>query len=350
MNSTSTTPHEQQEQQEQQGQQIQGMTMWSGMVLAFGLSWFSALWAAIPWAAIFILARRYKFRIYTLNKPDECKRIQRRVQDFSSHTTDNGKGYGWAFGYWYIIHMEVDRDGDSTVWMIASEHSYNELTKDLDNDDDDEKSEENKIILPPPVVVEGKNIKKLHIYDRRGTYTSFYYRKRSIKSLGFVPKPEQSIIMDEIKAVYQQKGRGVFFIHGAPNTGKSIIGLLLAEYYGGNYSNTFSPWQPGNFLTDLTDEIELVREKPLIVAFDEMDVVLLRVHESTIPDHKNVPTLIQDKTGWNRFLDNFQRGLFPYLIILMTSNRSPEFISNLDPSYLRKGRVDGIFEMATKTD
>jgi ATP-dependent 26S proteasome regulatory subunit len=100
----------------------------------------------------------------------------------------------------------------------------------------------------------------------------------------------------------------------------------------------------------LTDEIELVREKPLIVAFDEVDVALLRIHESTIPDHKNVPTLIQDKTGWNRFLDNFQRGLFPYLILLMTSNRSPDFISSLDPSYLRKGRVDGIFELATKTD
>jgi hypothetical protein len=321
--------------------------MWSGMLLAFGLSWFSALWTAVPWTAAFILVRRYKFRIYTLSKPDECKRVQRRVQDFSSHTTDNGKGYGWAFGYWYIIHMEVDHDGNSTVWMIASEHSHNELTKDLD-DDDNEEPKENKIILPLPV--DTKNTKKLHIYDRRGNYNSFYYRKRSIKSLGFLPKPEQAVIMEEIKTVYQQKGRGVFFIHGPPNTGKSIIGLLLAEYYGGSYSNTFSPWQPGNTLTDLTDEIDLVREKPLIVAFDEVDVALLRIHESTIPDHKNVPTLIQDKTGWNRFLDNFQRGLFPYLILLMTSNKSPEFISSLDTSYLRKGRIDGVFELAIKMD
>ena len=72
----------------------QGMTMMGGMIIAFAASWFSALWYAIPWTALFILARRYKFRIYTLNKPDECKRIQRRVQDRSSHTTNNGKGYG----------------------------------------------------------------------------------------------------------------------------------------------------------------------------------------------------------------------------------------------------------------
>jgi len=339
MNSTSTTTQE---------NQNQGMTMWSGMLIAFAVSWFSALWAAVPWTAAFILARRYKFRIYTLNKPEECKRVQRRVQDFSSHTTDNGKGYGWAFGRWYIIHMELDRDGYVNVWMIASEYSYNELTKDLD--DDEEEEGEETAIIPPPPPVDTKNTKKLHIYDRRGNYESFYYRKRSIKSLGFAPKPEQTTIMDEIKTVYQQKGRGVFFIYGPPNTGKSIIGLLLAEYYGGNYSNTFTPWQPGNVLTDLTDEIELVREKPLIVAFDEVDIALLRIHEGTVPDHKNVPTLIQDKTGWNRFLDNFQRGLFPYLILLMTSNRSPEFISSLDPSYLRKGRVDGIFELATKTE
>jgi hypothetical protein len=129
--------------------------MWSGMLIAFAVSWFSTLWAAVPWAAAFILVRRYKFRIYTLNKPEECKRIQRRVQDFSSHTTDNEKGYGWAFGRWYIIHMELDRDGDVNVWMIASEYSYNELTKDLD-DDEEEEGEENAI-LPPPPPVDTKN-------------------------------------------------------------------------------------------------------------------------------------------------------------------------------------------------
>jgi siroheme synthase (precorrin-2 oxidase/ferrochelatase) len=85
-------------------------------------------------------------------------------------------------------------------------------------------------------------------------------------------------------------------------------------------------------------------------AFDEVDIALLKIHEGTIPDHKNIPTLIQDKTGWNRFLDNFQRGLFPFIILIMTSNKPPQFVNALDPSYLRPGRVDEIFELSVKTD
>jgi len=336
MNATSTEPQ-------------QGMTVLGGMLIAFAMSWFSIVWAAIPWTAAFILARRYKFRIYTLNKPDECKRIQRRVQERSSHTTNNGKGYGWAFGYWYIIHMDVDRDGDPEVWMIASEKSYEGLTKDLDDEEEEEDENENTVVAPP--IMETKpNAKKLHILDRRGSYANFWYRTRSIKSLGLVPRPEQAAIMENIKTTYQQKGRGVFYIYGPPNTGKSIIGTLIAEQFGGNYTNTFCPWQPGNTLGDITDELDLTREKPIVVAFDEVDIALLKIHEGTIPDHKNLPTLIQDKTGWNRFLDNFQRGLFPFMILLMTSNKPPQFINALDTSYLRPGRVDEIFELSVKSE
>ena len=44
-------------------------------------------------------------------------------------------------------------------------------------------------------------------------------------------------------------------------------------------------------------------------------------------------------------LDEIQRGLYPHLIIIMTTNKNPEFINNLDPSYLREGRVDIICEL-----
>ena len=44
-------------------------------------------------------------------------------------------------------------------------------------------------------------------------------------------------------------------------------------------------------------------------------------------------------------LDTIQRGMYPNIILIMTSNRGPEFINSLDTSYIRKGRVDLTFEM-----
>ena len=57
-----------------------------------------------------------------------------------------------------------------------------------------------------------------------------------------------------------------------------------------------------------------------------------------------------DKNGWNRFFDNYQRGLFPYTIILMTSNKMPKVVNDLCTSYLRPGRVDGMYELNTKME
>jgi hypothetical protein len=37
--------------------------------------------------------------------------------------------------------------------------------------------------------------------------------------------------------------------------------------------------------------------------------------------------------------------LFPHVVILLTSNRGPDFIRALCPSYIRPGRVDLVFEL-----
>ena len=61
-----------------------------------------------------------------------------------------------------------------------------------------------------------------------------------------------------------------------------------------------------------------------------------------------MPISVQNKTGWNRMLDEIGRGLYPHLILLMTSNRDPAFIRSLDPSYIREGRVNEIIGVYDK--
>jgi len=141
----------------------------------------------------------------------------------------------------------------------------------------------------------------------------------------------------------------VVFLYGPPGTGKSMIGVLLAAKLGGYYCNTLKPWQPGDSLGGLYSEVEPSKEKPLVLVFDEVDGVLMSIHKG-IRDHKELPIAIQNKTGWNRMFDEIGRGIYPHLIILLTSNREPEFIDSLDPSYIRPGRVDEIIGLHDKIE
>jgi hypothetical protein len=61
--------------------------------------------------------------------------------------------------------------------------------------------------------------------------------------------------------------------------------------------------------------------------------------------------LIDDKSSWNRFFDNIDLGLYPYVIILLCSNVKKEIIDKtLDPSYLRNGRIHVNGELTNSND
>jgi DNA polymerase III delta prime subunit len=154
--------------------------------------------------------------------------------------------------------------------------------------------------------------------------------------------------MEEILLHYNQHGRAVALLHGPTGTGKSIMGLLLAKNLSANFCNTLKPWQPGDMLGEFYADIEPTTDKPLILVFDEFDNAIISIHEG-IPPNPKIPISVPDKTGWNRMLDEIHWGLYPHMILLLISNRSPDFISNLDPSYIRKGRVDMTFHMSLST-
>ena len=166
----------------------------------------------------------------------------------------------------------------------------------------------------------------------------------------FVPREDQTCIIDEILRIYHEKKCGVFFIHGPQGCGKSMIQLLLAKKITKkdqepNLCNTFNPTHPGESFISLYEEVAPSKEAPLIVVLEEADIILNHVHAGDIPRHKSLPVLISNKTSWNQFFDLFDRGYYPWVILILTSNVKPEVIDNLDPSYIREGRINKIFEM-----
>lgn len=306
----------------------------------FGVGLISSILSQFPWC---LLLQFTYFRMYTLKKSDECKQIQRNLTN-SSHISDDGKRVGYSFGKWFVLFMQVDSgfegDGDKyTIWLIATTKSYEQLTKKLTSDTlSDEGGDSVQT-----------SINTICLWKRLGGLYTPYFKKRSVSVKTVLPRLEQMSIMDDIQKHYSEYGHATAFIHGQPGTGKSIIGILLANVYESGYCNMIHPWTPGVTLSQLYDEDAPTPEKPLIVMFDEVDVALLRIH-SEIPNHKCLSTEIKNKTDWNKLFDEIDLGLYPNLIIVMTSNKCPSFINALDTCYIRPGRVNIIREMLTKNE
>jgi hypothetical protein len=144
-------------------------------------------------------------------------------------------------------------------------------------------------------------------------------------------------------------------LHGDIGIGKSFIPLLLAKTLSNrenqedkdliNFCDTFKPTEPGSNFTQLYNSVNPSKEMPLIVVFEEFDIMIQHIHYNKIVQHKNSTTLIYDKSSWNQFFDRFDRKYYPWTLLIMTSNSSPDVINNLDLAYIREGRVNQIFHV-----
>jgi hypothetical protein len=294
---------------------------------------------AVPWVMIFIATNHLLgVRLYVLKDKEICLRIQKRLTS-CSHVADAGKAYGYSIGRWHFASVAVssnDHGASYDVWMIATVATFARLTADETAGSGSGSGSGSGPASGPPE----KELTPMTVYERCGSYYNCYYKRRAVRFTTVTPRLDQPAILDTIIAHHALHGHTVVFLHGPPGSGKSMIGILLAERLGAVYCNTLKPWQPGDMIGDLYAEAEPSAVKPLVIAFDEFDGPLVAIHTGTVLGHKNLPTPIADKAGWNRFFDEIARGMFPHLIIVLTSNRDPTFIRGLDPSYIRDGRVD----------
>lgn len=296
------------------------------------LSALGPLMQCIPWHMLLLPLQLLGLHHYLLHDREICLRLQRKLR-WSSHTTDTNKPCGYSIGSSYILYLEVspsDEGDQYSGWLFGTPAAFNALTT-------------ADVPAPPAPLEEGETAppqrSSICIYTRGGSYYSVWFRKRTVTIDSVQPRPQQLALIEQIEATFKKQRHCVAYIHGPPGSGKSMLGPLLAIRLNAAYCNTLKPWQPGDTLAELYGEAETSHEKPLIVSFDEIDTALLRIHGG-IEAHKSLTTLITDKSSWNHFMDEIARGMYPNLIILLTTNRAPEFIRELDPSYIRPGRID----------
>jgi len=183
----------------------------------------------------------------------------------------------------------------------------------------------------------------LMIYGREGSYTSLWYTSIDLDLQGLEPIGKQKEIVDDICQKYQKMSRGVFFIHGISGAGKSTIGLLVAKKLKGTICHTFNPTEPGDNLHGLLRTTCPAEELPTIIVLEEINTLIRNIHEGTIQRHKNITTLIHNKSTYNTFMDDMI--LYRNVIIIMTSNEDKSSIDAIDPCYLRSGRIQGNYSM-----
>ena len=282
------------------------------------------LFNTVPWTSIFLLTQFFGVRLHVLQEREICAQLQRKLEYFTHTVSEKGCGYFCGWGFFGYISPTMN---PGEAWLVSTDSAFRKLTS------------YERVIVKEEFV----DTQNVSVYEKSGSFMNVWFRKRTL-NLNLEPRENQCKIIASIKREYEMKNHCVAMIHGEPGAGKSYIGLLLATELKSSYCNSLRPWQPGESLNILWSEIEPTKSKPLVLVFDEFDGPLELIH-NRIPCHNKVPIAVQDKQGWNRMLDDFSRGMFPHVILLLTTNKSPDYFSQLDKSYIRPGRVDSIFQL-----
>jgi hypothetical protein len=76
---------------------------------------------------------------------------------------------------------------------------------------------------------------------------------------------------------------------------------------------------------------------PFIVLINEIDRDINDIHNGSVTLSQKLITPVINKTSFNDFLDEVTT--IPRLILIFTSNWTEQEFNDLDPSYIRDGRV-----------
>ncbi len=277
----------------------------------------------------------FGFRIFHITQLDKISILSHKVKKNASELRDmeNAGGIFMGFGYfgWFEHKSSHWAGSDSmTAKIFCRQKTYDKLLRSKG----ERKIEEG---MPDPT-------QHLKLKVIENTAVGFYpeYATRDIV-ISKRATPTQQICIETIVQMFHQREEKhlTCFISGEVGSGKSMSCLLLAQHLGAKYSDDLRPLKPGSFLRQIYAAASPSIHNPLVLVIEEVDIVLQKIHElnSDVSAHKRFAASVSDKTSWNAMLDSIDNGKYPNLILVMTSNKSIGEISELDPAYLRPGRV-----------
>lgn len=272
-----------------------------------------------------IILSFFQIYLYKITSNNEINKFinKMEIKNFSSFC--NNKPFGFFFGKWYIGKITTNDDpynSSKTLYIYIKKDKYNDIQNIKSNDD--------------------IQTDTLSFWSRNGSYRYLYYLNRDIKLNKLAPNNNQQIILSDIKKNYSDKL--IIYIYGDPGVGKSTIGYLLAKDLQCHFCDSWNPSDPNDNLDNVYNDINPDCNKPLILVLEEFDIIIDKF-KSKFLSHKEYPIQVSDKNGWNLMLDKIQVGLYPNLILLLTSNKDPQYFKDIDPSLIREKRVNHIYHL-----
>lgn len=284
---------------------------------------------SILWTIPLVFFRFFGIQVYKITSSEQIAQILNKLPKRSTIIhEDNPRGWIWGWPYiGYILENSVNSQFGSSsipeVYILTSQSFYQKIAK-------------RKLCTND--TVHNKNT-TINIWFRKGNYSYLEYGKREF-NLDKTALTHQQQIIDRILSYYNTTNRCVVYLYGASNVGKSMIPLFMAAELNGSYCCSFNPSDAGDNIDCLYSTINPTIESPLVLVLEEVDGMIEKMHYNTISKNKYIHTSITDKSTYNRFFDSINHGFYPFLILIMTSNKSVKYVDSLDPSYLRSGRVD----------
>ena len=256
---------------------------------------------------------------YTLDKNTILK-ISKQIKH-STLRNEQNEPSGIFADFTYIGYItETTQDCNQTLYCICSAQQFNRLLN----------------------IEKPQNCDKcVKLYTRTGNYFCIKYKSNNFVCTDFSPRCKQSDMLSDVISYYKTNRRCVLMITGEPGGGKSFMGILVAKALNGSMCKTYKPTEPGDNLRNLYDTVKPTYENPLVILIDEFDGIIDMLHKSEIRCHDNIPTEVRDKTSWNTLFDDINLNIYPFVIVVLTSNLDKTTIVNTyEQSYVRQGRID----------
>lgn len=299
---------------------------------------------------VYFALNYFNYRIYQLSSKEKRNILFKKVlkhKFICNKYDENNEPIG------IIIHKNMIPDflifnrsyHQDILTIICKNTFYNELSEEIKIKEQIKLDEE---FIPCKKHSATSN--NINYITKRGEYGYFEYGIRVVnlenmsihKTLTFYDT--QKKLFRDIMKFYKNNHFCKVYLSGKPGCGKTFFAYLMAQTLDCYLCDVYKGNEPSSNFSEIYTRARVSSEKPMIVIFDEVDIMISEINNNVKNEHKKYNKEIYDKTSWNFFMDKIEYGMFPYVIILMTSNKRRQEINRYDTSYLRNGRVNVVCE------
>jgi hypothetical protein len=136
----------------------------------------------------------------------------------------------------------------------------------------------------------------------------------------------------------------IYILQGKTGCGKSTTARILTKAINGMLYSEYNPTRQGDSVWVLQNDLAY-HEKPFVFVIEEFDIVLTKVVNEVLTEKKKQNVDILDKISWNNFFDKIKKR--KNIVMILTTNCSIKQLTSIcngDESFLRKNRIDGVFQ------